>query len=455
MAVLRQLASRLRRGIERNRVPGASIAVLRGRRVIASAAAGVTNVDTGVEVTTDAVFQIGSISKIFTTTLVMQLVDEGLLDLDVPIVEYLPEFRCADADTRKRVTARHFLCHSSGIDGDYFVDSGRGDDSIARFVAMASMLPSVYPIGTKMSYCNVGFAVLGRVIEVLRRDTFDAVLKGRIFDPLGMKHAMTLPEDALRFRCAVGHVPSAKDPRIQQVAPAMYLSQGQKAAGSMPAMSAPDLLQFAAMHLNHGRSRDGARILSAGSVAAMQRRQIRLQRNNGRAATGWGLGWILCDWGKHRVVGHDGGTMGQYSFLRVAPGKNIAVALLTNGGDAGGLYQDVLLWTFAELANMHEPPIPPPDSRLRVDAARYLGSYENISTRYSIAAHRGGLRLAAHPKGDIGVPIERAPLAFIDRETATLRTGHKMLDRTTLLFSELVDGRYRYVQVGSRQFRRV
>ena len=455
MAALRGLASRLKRGIERNRVPGASIAVLRGRRVIATAAAGVLNVDTGVEVTTDSVFQIGSISKVFTTTLVMQLVDEGKLDLDTPIIEYLPEFRCADADTRKRVTARHFLCHSSGIDGDYFVDSGRGEDAIARFVTMACLLPSLYPLGSKMSYCNVGFAVLGRVIEVLRRDTFDNVIKQRIFDPLDMKHAMTLPEDALRFRCAVGHVPSAKDPRIQHVAPRMYLSQGQKAAGSMPAMSAPDLLEFVVMHLDRGRARSRARVVSAQSVAAMQRRQIRLQKHNSRGATGWGLGWILSDWGKHRVIGHDGGTLGQYSFLRISPDKRIAVALLTNGGDAGGLYLDMFGPIFAELGRMHEPEIPPPDAKLRLDLAPYAGDYENISTRYTIAAHRGALRLTAAPKGDIGAPFARAPMAFVDRETAVLRTGHKMLDRTALLFSEIVDGRYRYVQIGGRQFRRV
>src|SRR5262245_51150460 len=108
------LESRLRTSLRRHGVPGASVAVLKGQRIVAAAAAGVTNIDTKVPVTTDAVFQIGSITKVFTATLIMQLVDDGLLSLDRPIVEYLPEFQLADANTRRSVTARHLLSHTSG-----------------------------------------------------------------------------------------------------------------------------------------------------------------------------------------------------------------------------------------------------------------------------------------------------------------------------------------------------
>ncbi len=278
MADYADLELRLKRSIRRHRVPGASLAVLKGSRVVATAAAGVTNLDTRVPVTPDAVFQIGSITKVFTTTLIMQLVDEGLLSLDTPIVEYLPEFQIADPATRRNVTARHLLSHTSGIDGDLFADSGRGDDAIARLMPMMTLLPTLFPLGTKMSYCNVGFAVLGRIIEVLRRETYDHAIRHRIFKPLGMKQAMTLPEDALRHRCAVGHIADPKDPKRQRVAFVTHLSHGMKAAGSTPAMSAPDLMKFVAMHLGHGRIGNGKRVLSAASAVAMQRRQVRLQK---------------------------------------------------------------------------------------------------------------------------------------------------------------------------------
>ena len=87
--------------------------------------------------TTDSVFQIGSITKVWTATVVMQLVDEGLLDLDAPVVEVLPELRLADPDVTKQVTMRHLLTHTSGIDGDVFTDTGRGDDCLEKYVDAA------------------------------------------------------------------------------------------------------------------------------------------------------------------------------------------------------------------------------------------------------------------------------------------------------------------------------
>ena len=93
------------------------------------------NKDTGVEATTDSVFQIGSITKVWTATVAMQLVDEGLLDLDAPVADVLPELRLADPDVAKRVTMRHLLTHTSGIDGDVFTDTGRGDDCLEKYVA--------------------------------------------------------------------------------------------------------------------------------------------------------------------------------------------------------------------------------------------------------------------------------------------------------------------------------
>jgi len=455
MAVLRDLGHRLQRATRRHGVPGAAVAVMRNGRLLAEAATGVTNLDTRVPTTPDTVFQIGSITKVFTATLVMQLVDDGLLDLDAPIIRYLPEFRIADDATRSTVTARHLLSHSSGIDGDFFPDAGRGDDSIARLLDMATLLPSLYPPGEKLSYCNVGFALLGRLVEVLRRETFDSAMSRRLFDPLGMRHAMTLPEDALRFRCAIGHVPDPKRRGRSIVAPRTHLSFGQKAAGSTPAMSATDLLRFVRMHLDHGRTAAGERLLSAASVAGMQRRQMRVQKHLPRGVTGWGLGWFLCDWSGHKVIGHDGGAIGQYAFVRALPAKQLAVALLTNGGDAIGLYQEIFGDLFGALARTREPAIPAPNARVRIDPERYVGRYRNIAASWDIDVRRGALVASSRPNAEgLAHAIEAAPLAFIDRHTAVLRTGNRALDRTTLLFSDDASGAYRFVQAGLRQYRR-
>src|SRR5579884_1705656 len=98
-------------------VVGASVAVRQGHTVL-RAATGVTNLRTGVEVTPDTLFQIGSISKSYTAALVMQLVDEGLVDLDAPVERYVPGFTTARPEEAARVTPLHLLNHTSGVDGD-------------------------------------------------------------------------------------------------------------------------------------------------------------------------------------------------------------------------------------------------------------------------------------------------------------------------------------------------
>jgi CubicO group peptidase (beta-lactamase class C family) len=108
----------------RHKVPGASLAVLDGDQVI-EAVTGVASLSTGVEVTPDTLFQIGSNTKLYTTTLVMQLVDQGKVDLDSPVRSYVEDLQLADEKAAAQIKVRHLLTHSSGIQGDHFEDFGR------------------------------------------------------------------------------------------------------------------------------------------------------------------------------------------------------------------------------------------------------------------------------------------------------------------------------------------
>src|SRR4051794_13761958 len=147
-----------------HRVPGAALAVLVDGEVH-ELATGVLHRGTGVAATVDSVFQIGSISKVYTATLVLQLAEAGGLDLDAPVLSVLPEFAVADAEATKSVTVRQLLNHTSGIDGDFFHDTGRGDDCVARYVEACARLRQNHAPGATMSYCNSGFKILGRVVE--------------------------------------------------------------------------------------------------------------------------------------------------------------------------------------------------------------------------------------------------------------------------------------------------
>ena len=454
MGLIKELPGLLRRAVKRHEVPGASLAIMRNGRVTAKAVAGVTNLDTKVPVTEDTLFQIGSITKTQTATLVMQLVDEGRLDLDTPVRQYLPKFRVADLDVSRKVTARHLLSHQSGIDGDFFVDSGRGDDNIERIVAMATMVPSLFPIGEKLSYCNLGFAVLGRIIEVVTGQSWDAVLKERLFDPLGMDHAFSQPEQAIRFSCAIGHVPgpSKKQPWI--TTPQPYLSLGQKSAGATPTMTATDLLAFAAMHMNGGKAADGSKVLSAASVRAMQQRQIRTPKHTPHHIAGWGLGWMLIDWNGHKLYGHDGGTLGQFAFLRILPEKGLAVAMLTNGGDAPALYQEMFGTIFKSFARVQLPDLPETHDDIKVDLDALSGRYGNLNQVLDFKPYRDGLRVGIIPNG-ADATDDYMKLAFIDKDTARLATGDVMWDRNIIKFSSYADGIPGHAALGLRQYKRL
>ncbi|HET6795185.1 MAG TPA: serine hydrolase domain-containing protein, partial [Acidimicrobiales bacterium] len=197
--------------IEEHGVPGAQLAVLDGDRVV-EAAAGVLSLRTGWPVTTDSLFLPGSIGKLYTATLVMMLAGDGRLDLDAPVRSYLPGFEVADEAARDSVTVRNLLCHTSGFDGDHFVDTGRGDDALARYIDTCADLPQIAPPGRIWSYSNSGYAILGRIVEVLSGAVFEDVLRSRLFGPLGLEHTVAFPEEALVHPTAVGHVPDPEAP---------------------------------------------------------------------------------------------------------------------------------------------------------------------------------------------------------------------------------------------------
>ncbi|MPZ26741.1 MAG: serine hydrolase [Micromonosporaceae bacterium] len=367
---------------ERYRVPGAVLGIDQGGERVELLATGVTNVDTAVPVTPETLFQIGSITKVWTATAVMRLVEAGRLDLDRPVASYLPELALSDPEVRERVTMRHLLTHTSGIDGDVFRDTGRGDDCLQRYVAELAGVPQNHPLGATFSYCNSGFSIAGRVIEVLTGQVWDQAMWKLLFGPLGLTRTATLPEEAMLHRTAVGHVHEADEPPRRT--PVWGLPRSGGPAGGTPCASAGDLLTLARLHLAGGRTADGTELLSADSVAAMQAEQVRLP-DRAAPADSWGLGWCRWGWNGTRLFGHDGGTIGQRAFLRVLPDHDLAVALLTNGGFAPDLYQTLVREVVRELTGveMSEPVAPPPEPP-PVDIAPHAGAYQRSGLRYEV-----------------------------------------------------------------------
>ncbi|MEU6761863.1 serine hydrolase [Streptomyces sp. NPDC046853] len=432
----------------RHRVPGAVLGISRGDDVVL-AAGGVLHKGTGVRTTEDSLFQIGSITKVWTATLIMQLADEGKLDLETPVADILPELRLSDPDAAQRVTVRQLLTHTSGIDGDIFTDTGRGDDCVEAYVGQLGTAAQNHPPGATFSYCNSGFVLAGRIVEKLTGMSWDSALKERLCTPLGLTHTVTLPEEALRFRTAMGH--DAQGDQDPQPAPVWCLPRSAGPAGLINATAA-DVLAFARMHLAGGSTADETRILSPQAASAMTEKQVDLPDVHSLGDS-WGLGWIRFDWDGHLVVGHDGNTIGQSAFLRLLPGQDLAVTLLTNGGATHDLYLELFREIFEELADVSMPqPLQPPAEPVTVDAGRHLGRYERAGAAIDILEGADGPRLRNTVTGPLAelVPeaVQEADLVPVSDDLFVMRLPGSR-SWTPVTFYALPTGEP-YLHIGAR-----
>lgn len=449
---LTDIQARLDALARQHKVPGASLGVMSGDEVL-EFTTGVANKNTGVPVTSDTLFQIGSNTKLYTTTLVMQLVDEGKVDLDSPVKRYVPELKLADAKGAETVTVRQLLTHTSGIEGDYFDDFGRGDDGIERYVASLENIGSVYAPAEMWSYCNSGFVLAGRLVEKITGDPYHKVLRERILAPLGLPRTTVLMEEMLAHSCAVGHIipPEGNEPVVP---PRVMMSPSQAPAGSMTVSTPREVIGFVRMHLDGGTARDGKRVLSADAVKAMQQPQAKLPRSS--LGEAMGLGWLLSSWGGERVIGHGGGTIGQLSFLQCLPDRRIAVVLLTNSMTGGFLWRDLGRWLFDEVAGVKMPVLPkPPAEPPDVDLKRYVGTYRRHGVDIELAVKDGSLAGKITYTGALSdiSPAQEVSVRAIDDELfeAKLRAGEAIMH-----FMEFDGrGRPRWLHMGGRVSRRV
>ena len=427
-------------------VPGMSVAVLSGTYVVA-ASVGVTNTRTGVPVTCDTLFQIQSVTKLFTATMVLQLVDEGLLQLDDPVQAHLPEFRTADLAASHHITVRHLLTHSGGFEGDLWGPSTSGPDALDRFVRdLVSLVPQHSRPGDRFSYCNAGYGVLGRLVEVVHGATYEQALRTQLAEPLGVDELAFSADQALAFRTAIGHVrPSPSDP-LRPTRRWAAFPPSNPAAGNQLAMSARGLLALGRLFLSGGRAPDGTQVLSEASVHGMLRRQ--LPHSPGRGASFQGLGWHLTRPG---VAEHTGGAPGVAAILRIAPERGVAAVVLTNSDDGAPLMLELLDALFAELAGVDPaPPVRVPDPGLRVpDAAPFLGRYATRQAFFDVSQDREArLWISSEPRNEAvtiaheaGVPAvgDRYELRHLEGDSF-VRIGGGEKPRGTITFFGRHDG---------------
>jgi CubicO group peptidase (beta-lactamase class C family) len=347
------------------RIPGAAVGVLYEGEAY-TAGLGVTNVEHSLDVTEDTLFQIGSISKTFTCTALMRLVEANKIDLDATVRTYIPDFRVADEDVSAAVTVRHLLTHMEGWDGDFFHDTGAGDDALARYVTDLCDREQIAPLGAVWSYNNSGFGIAGRLTELVTGQRYEDALKELVLEPLGLERCYFGAGDVITHRFAVGHQSKGSEVGVARPWPL------PRYACSMGGIVCPvgDLLRYARFHMGNGAAEDGTELLKPETMSVMQSPQAQIWGDKENI----GLSWFVREVGRVRTVGHGGGTTGQISLLTMVPERQFALAVFTNSGDGGGVTEGATRWALQEYLGVEQEK-PEPIESTEEDLAQYVGLY--------------------------------------------------------------------------------
>src|SRR5262245_32600540 len=288
---------------------------------------GVANVVTGAPMRDDTGFLFGSTTKVLTTTLVLQQVERGVLDLDERVVMYLPEFRLTTPGAAEEIRVRHLLSHTNGIDADLYLPDVRGRDALRVFVeGLGQYCGALFRPGEYISYSNGGMIVAGRLLEVVTGMSYHDLLRREVYAPVGMDDACTAAEDAILRSTAVGHFPDPATNGVRRTDMFM-LPDSWAPAGSTPIGTIGDLLAFARTYLAGGLSPSGNRVLSPESTARMQTMSHDMGTPN---VPPIGFGWLLVPFGVTTVLSMSGASPGGVAVLVVVPEHDLAFVAFGN-----------------------------------------------------------------------------------------------------------------------------
>ena len=377
-------------------VPGATVGILHKGETVA-VGSGVTNIEHPLPITDDALFQIGSITKTFTGTAIMRLVEMGKLDLEATVRTYIPDFKVSDETASSEATVRHLLTHTGGWEGDVFDDTGSGDDALVKYVANMDELTQLAPLGTVFSYCNSGFSLAGYIIEVVTGKSYQAALKELVLDPLGLEGSYLESSDVMTRRFAVGHDVTEEGAKVARP----WLLPRSACPGGGITCHVQDLLRYARFHLGDGRVNDETRLLSSESMELMRSPQITIWGDEKV-----GIAWMINEIDGVRVVSHGGSTTGQVSLLELVPERDFAMAILTNANRGGLVTQEVSRWALKQYLEL-EMPAPKPIESSEEELASYKGRYSRPFADIDLGLLAGKLVGQLRIKG--GFPTKDTP----------------------------------------------
>ena len=407
---------------------------------------GVTSVDHPLAVDGDTLFQIASVTKTITATVIMRLSEQGKIRLDAPIRTYIPTFKLRDEDAANRATVKHLVTHTGGWLGDCFADFGPGDDSLERYVAAMVELEQLTPLGEIWHYSNSSFTVLGRIIEVVTGKTYEQATRELLFAPLGMDHSVFSAGEAIVHRTSVGHQINDERPRV--VKPWAFPRATTPVGGVVSTVR--DLMTYARFHLGDGTAPDGTRLLSRTTLDLMRTPQA-----NADLDRKIGIAWFLRDVQGTRLQYHGGVAIGQQGVLMLAPERDAAIAVETNSVRGGLLHGEVTKWWQKEFLGIEQSE-PAYIEVARDRYARLAGHYMAELSDARLELSDTGLVYLSHSHNKLknDPPPQDPPpsrVAFTSEDQFTLLDGPMKDTRGEFLREE---GNVKWMRVGGRVYRR-
>jgi CubicO group peptidase (beta-lactamase class C family) len=309
-------------------VPGCAVAAVRGGEVVLAGGWGLRDLAAGLPVTPGTLFAIGSITKAFTVATAGALVDDGLLEWDRPLRDYLPEVRLHDPVVTDRLTVADLLSHRSGLPRHDLAWLGHPDRSRADLVHRLRFLPLSRDLRLEFQYCNLGYLVAGHIVEVLAGTPWEDFLRSRLLAPLGMGRSNLAvgdmqadPDHASAYERRQGAVVNVPPRPLTAMAPAGAINS-----------SAADIARWLLAQLGGGQV-DGTTVMSPATVARQHTPHILLPEDRTFPAStrhAYGLGWMIGRYREHRLAEHSGGIDGFQTECMLLPDDGIGVAVLTN-----------------------------------------------------------------------------------------------------------------------------
>jgi D-alanyl-D-alanine carboxypeptidase len=394
--IVERLNAYVQQRMDEENIPSVVLAITDSEKTLHVGTHGYADVAAQRPATDATLYETGSIGKSFTAAALLQLKDEGKVDLQAPVTNYLPWF--AVQTQFEPITLHHLLTHSAGII--------RGTDFAAdqRYEVWALRDTNTsHPPGEHFRYSNVGYKVLGLILEAVEGMPYADIVQERILDPLEMTNTHPVIINRIRPLMAVGYTRLYDDRpshRTDPIVPATWF-QTNTADGCL-ASSIIDLATYLRLYLGRGTLNDQT-IITDENFAAMSAPLIAMDRNDLSASYGYGIMTGTLD--GRPVLGHSGGMVGYRSDMRGFPDPGVGVVAMVNGiGDPAEFTTFALRLLAAHATGNELPKVPDPRDLYHVaNPAEYAGRYESGEHHIDLAAGDERLLLRI---GDDEVPLE-------------------------------------------------